>query len=76
MAIVYISKIRKFVDGWCLKEDLQVFGDLGRAEWYQKGHKIDTLREDVKAHWTSDEPNMIRSKYYNLQYDIDEMEIR
>ena len=44
MAIVYISKIRKFVDGWCLKEDLQVFGDLGRAEWYQKGHKIYVLR--------------------------------
>ena len=76
MAIVYISKIRKFVDGWCIKEDLQVFGDLGRAESYQHNHKIDVLRTKPDVHWSPDEPNMIRSEYYNLQYDIDEMEIR
>ena len=71
MAIVYISKIRKFVDGWCIKEDLQVFGDLGKAESYQHNHKIDVLRTKSDVHWSSDEPNMIRS-----EYNIEEKEIR
>jgi len=76
MAIVYLSKIRKFVDGFCLTEELDVFGDLGRAESHQKNHKINVMLKDDKAHWCSDEPNMIRSEYYNIQYGIEEKEIR